>query len=69
MPRMTAKEFRAALLDLKLRQTTLANNLGVAKSTVNHWATGSSPVAPYVPYVLRLLRERREIAQKLGENN
>jgi len=61
MPRMTAAEFRAALRELGLKQATLAANLSVAKSTVNHWATGASPVAPYVPYVLRLLRERRQI--------
>ena len=58
---MSPSEFRQALRDLSLRQAVFARNLGVANSTVNHWATGKIPVASYVPYILRLLRERREI--------
>ena len=62
---MTAPEFRAALKSLGLRQSWLAERLGVPATTVNRWATGKHPVAPYVPFVLELLRERREIAEKL----
>lgn len=62
---MTAPEFRAALKSLGLRQRWLAERLGVNKTTVNRWATGELPVAPYVPFVLELLRERREIADRL----
>jgi transcriptional regulator with XRE-family HTH domain len=62
---MTNDEFRSALKSLGLRQRWLAQRLGLAVSTVNRWATGEAPVAPYVPFVLDLLRERREIAAKL----
>ena len=56
---MTSAEFRAALASLNLRQSWLAERLGVSTTTVNRWATGAAPVAPYVPYVLELLRDRR----------
>jgi transcriptional regulator with XRE-family HTH domain len=52
---MTASEFRTRLKRLKLRQSWLAGRLGLAASTVNRWATGQIPVAPYVPFVLELL--------------
>lgn len=55
---MTSAEFRAALAALNLRQSWLAERLGINPTTVNRWATGAAPVAPYVPYVLELLRER-----------
>jgi len=57
---MTSAEFRAALSALNLRQSWLAERLCVSPTTVNRWATGAAPVAPYVPFVLELLRERRE---------
>lgn len=62
---MTPGEFRAALKALGISQKWLAGRLGVPAPTVNRWATGKHPVAPYVPFVLELLRERREIADKL----
>jgi len=52
---MTASEFRTRLVALKLRQKWLAGRLGVSASTVNRWATGQIPVAPYVPFVLDLI--------------
>jgi len=52
---MTASEFRARLSALKLRQKWLAQHLGISTTTVNRWATGALPVAPYVPFVLELL--------------
>ena len=57
---MTSAEFRAALAALHLRQSWLAERLCVSTTTVNRWATGAAPVAPYVPFVLELLRERVE---------
>jgi len=60
---MTHTEFRAALKSLELRQRWLAHRLGVSVSTVNRWATGELPVAPYVPFVLDLLAEREAIAR------
>ena len=63
---MSAQEFTAALARLGLRQGRLADDLGVARSTVSHWATGKAPVAPWVPYLLRLLAERQEIAERLS---
>lgn len=66
---MTAADFRQALRDLNIRQRWLAAQLGVALSTVSHWATGKAPVAPYVPFVLALLRERTEIAARLSNKN
>lgn len=52
---MTASEFRTRLKALKLRQAWLAGRLGVSTTTVNRWATGQIPVAPYIPFVLDLL--------------
>jgi len=52
---MTASEFRTRLVALRLRQKWLAGRLGVSATTVNRWATGDVPVAPYVPFVLDLL--------------
>ena len=60
---MTHSEFRAALKSLDLKQRWLAHRLGISVSTVNRWATGEIPVAPYVPFVLDLLREREAIAR------
>jgi DNA-binding transcriptional regulator YdaS (Cro superfamily) len=59
---MSAAEFRAALKTLGLRQSWLAERLGVSVSTVNRWATGALPVAPYMPFVLELLRDRQVAA-------
>jgi len=52
---VTASEFRTRLSAMKLRQKWLAQHLGVSATTVNRWATGAIPVAPYVPFVLDLL--------------
>jgi transcriptional regulator with XRE-family HTH domain len=52
---MTASEFRTRLKALKLRQKWLAQRLGISTATVNRWATGQVPVAPYVGFVLDLL--------------
>jgi DNA-binding transcriptional regulator YdaS (Cro superfamily) len=65
---MTPAEFRAALKTLGLRQSWLAERLGVSVSTVNRWATGAVPVAPYVPFVMELLRDR-QIAALLREQS
>lgn len=64
-PTMTPAEFRAALRDIGISQAWLAGKLQLATSTVSHWATGKVPVQPWVPFVLDLLRERREIANRL----
>jgi hypothetical protein len=64
--RITAEEFSTSLKQLGIRQKWLAGRLGVATSTVNRWATGALPVAPYVPFVLELLQERREIRDRLS---
>jgi DNA-binding transcriptional regulator YiaG len=64
--RLTAEEFSATLKELGIRQKWLAERLGVAISTVNRWATGALPVAPYVRFVLELLRERSEIRDQLS---
>jgi DNA-binding transcriptional regulator YiaG len=54
---MTAAEFRDALKTLNLRQSWLAERLGVSVTTVNRWATGTAPVAPYMDLVLALLHD------------
>lgn len=55
---MTPAQFRAALKSLRLTQRSLAERLGVERSTVNRWAQGTRPVPQYVVYVLELLAER-----------
>jgi len=52
---MTATEFRDRLHALKLRQSWLAERLGVNTSTVNRWATGRKPVPEYAVFALDLL--------------
>lgn len=55
---MTAPDFRSTLKSLRLTQRSLAERLGVERSTVNRWAQGTRPVPQYVVYVLELLAER-----------
>jgi len=54
---MTACEFRTALKTLKLRQSWLAERLGVSTTTVNRWCTGKAPVPGYACFVVALLAE------------
>ena len=63
---MSSAEFRAALAALRLRQSWLAERLGIDATTVNRWATGKTPVASYVPFVLELLRDRRRTDEALS---
>lgn len=63
---MTAPEFKSALRELGLTQAEFSRRSGVAISTVNRWATGELPVPGWAAWVVRLLRERRDIREKLA---
>ena len=52
---MTPGELRGVLGDLSLSNEDAARLIGVAKSTLAHWAMGPNPV-PLGPAVLLLLR-------------
>lgn len=63
---MNGPGFKATLRELGISQRQLAITLGLAVSTVSHWATGTAPVPQYAIAYLDLLRERAEIAAKLS---
>ena len=48
-------EFRAALKALGIKQTWLAERLGVHKSTVSHWTTGAAPIPKYATFAIALM--------------
>jgi transcriptional regulator with XRE-family HTH domain len=54
---MTPDQFRATLKSLGLRQTHLAERLGVHRTTVSRWSTGDLAIPRYVEYVLELLAQ------------
>lgn len=62
---MTQKEFLDALRHLGISQRRLAIDLGVDPNTVNRWATGKHPVAPYAAHLLIQLGERHRLAATL----
>jgi transcriptional regulator with XRE-family HTH domain len=63
---MTADEFRAALKACGLRQNALAELLGVHIMTVNKWAKGLLPVAPYAVAYLDLFYDWQVIREREG---
>lgn len=52
---LTALEFRSELRRLNLTQSWFAEQTGLDKMTVSHWATGEVVVPQYVYFMLQLL--------------
>jgi DNA-binding transcriptional regulator YiaG len=61
---MTKTEFHDALKATGLTQRALAQELGVAVSTVNRWATGGLPIPKYASAYLGLLRNRQTVSSE-----
>lgn len=61
---MTSFEFRAALAALNLRQSWLAERLGVNVTSVNRWATGRAVVPAYASFALELLAQLGGASQR-----
>jgi transcriptional regulator with XRE-family HTH domain len=55
---MTPQEFRDTIRELGLSQTSFAEQLGLARSTVARWALGKSPVPRYAMVYLEERLER-----------
>jgi transcriptional regulator with XRE-family HTH domain len=53
---LTGPELRAALKSLNLRQTTLAEVLGVSPNTVHRWVKGDMAVPQYATAYVTLLQ-------------
>lgn len=64
---MKSDEFRALLKSCGLSQRKLAGLLGVAVSTVNHWATGKMPVAQYAVAYLELVKRVKDLTDSVGD--
>lgn len=62
---MTPDELRATLRALGLTQRALADRLGHAYSTVNHWATGHFQVPQHVVAYLECATKCRGLAAAL----
>jgi hypothetical protein len=69
---MNHQDLRAALKRLDVRQRELASWLNQRTTTINRWATGETPVPPYVPPFLKLVERigpvRVRIILTLEEN-
>lgn len=63
---MEGQDFREALADLRMSQRAFSAKSKMAVSSVNRWVKGSQPIPGWVPWLLDMLRERREIADKLA---
>lgn len=65
---MTPTQYRAALESLGLTQDQAAILLGVSIKTSNSWANGRHRIPKSVAIMLRLLRENRELYEKLQKS-
>lgn len=63
---MTSTQLLSALKALHWTQAELARRTGISTQSVNAWATGSTPVPPWLPAYLGALLALRDVAISCG---
>lgn len=63
---MTPTQLLSTLKDLRWSQAELARRTGISTQSVNAWATGGTPVPPWLPAYLGALVSLRDAAISSG---
>jgi transcriptional regulator with XRE-family HTH domain len=63
---MTSAQLLSALKELRWSQAELARRTGISTQSVNAWATGGTPVPPWLPAYLAALLALRDAAISSG---
>lgn len=63
---MTPSEMISSLKELRWPQAELARRTGISTQSVNAWATGGTPVPPWLPAYLEALLALRSAAISSG---